>query len=384
VALGLFAMLHEIARVAAVVATAALALAHGAAAPRRALAPLAALAAGWLLGFAPLGARNLAVGAPPLSVSSRTLLNLVESNVASAPRGGAFASPPGAEVAAILDAAHGSVATAAVATAASYRGHPGRLFANWVRRVAAILQHTEEADNVSYYLYRERMAWLRWLPDFRTALPLGAAGALAVLAGALARAPVVARSRTGAALARSLGPALGPWDRAPAAHAAVLGLAAAVALSLSAVYVVGRFRLYLVPMLAIEAGLAIAILARAREERRYGLAACIVAAALAAAGAQRLATHPASLPLPRPADLDTALVLALRHGDAELAASFAARARELDPHDPHYYERLGAWLEGEGRRDEARERYAQALEIDPFSRALREAVARTRGAAPAP
>jgi tetratricopeptide (TPR) repeat protein len=179
-------------------------------------------------------------------------------------------------------------------------------------------------------------------------------------------------------------PVLRLWDRAPAAHAALLGLGAAIALSLSAVYVVGRFRLYLVPMLAIEAGVAVAILGRARVERRFGLAAGIAAAALAAAGAQALATHPASLALPRLADLDTALVLALRHGDPDLAASFAARARELDPHDPQYFARVGAWLEAEGRRDEARERYAQALEIDPFSRALREAVARTRSAAPTP
>ena len=162
----------------------------------------------------------------------------------------------------------------------------------------------------------------------------------------------------------------------------MLALGAAIALSLSGVYVVGRFRLYLVPVLAIEAGVAAALFARACAERRAGLAASLIASALAAASLQAVATHPASLPQPRIVDLDTGLVLALRHGDAELAASLAARARELDPRDPQYFARLGAWFEGQGRRAEAAECYAQALEIDPFARLLREALARTRGAAP--
>jgi tetratricopeptide (TPR) repeat protein len=378
VALGVFAMLHEVARVVAGVAAVALVLRHGAGAPRRALAPLAALAAGWLVGFAPLCARNVAVGAPPFSVSSRMLLNLVESNVAGAARGGASAAPPGAEVAQILDAAHGSVGRAVVAVAATYRSDPGRLLRNWVRRVAAICQRFEEADNVSYYFYREQTRALRWLPDFRTVFPLGVAGALAIAAAALATRPAVVRSRAGAALAGVAAPALRIWEREPSAHALVLGLGAAIALALSAVHVVARFRLYVVPFLAIEAGIAVAVLARALAERRTACAGGIGACALAAAGVQALATHPASLPLPRMADLDTAQVLALRHGDPELAAALAARARELDPHDPLYFARLAGWLEREGRSDEAARRYEQALELDPFSRALREALARTR------
>jgi tetratricopeptide (TPR) repeat protein len=384
VALGVFAMLHEVARVVALVAAVALALRHGAGTPRRALAPLAALAAGWLVGFAPLCVRNVTVGAPPFSVSSRMLLNLVESNVAGAPRGGAFASPPGAEVVQILDASHGSVVRAAVAVAATYCSDPLRLLGNWARRFAAICQRFEEADNVSYYLYREQTRALRWLPDFRSLFPLGVAGALAILTAALASRPAVARSRIGAALARAAAPALRLWERDPAAHAAVLGLGAAVGLSLSAVHVVGRFRLYVVPWLAIEAGIAVAILVRALAERRTACAGGIAASALAAAGVQALATHPASLPVPRTVDLDTAQVLALRHGDPELAAALADRARELDPHDPLYFSRLAAWLEREGRNDEAAQRYGQALEVDPFSRALREALARTRTGAPPP
>jgi hypothetical protein len=381
-ALGLFATLHEIGRVVALVVAASLAAAHGRQAPRRAAPVLAALAAGWLVGFGPLLARNLAVGAPPFSVSSRTLLNLVESNVASAPTGGASAAPPGREVAQVLDAARGSLARAAVGVAATYAGDPARLLGNWARRFAAIWQPFEEADNTSYYLYREQARSLRWLPDFRLVFPAGCAGALAVAGAALAGRP--ARTRAGRALARAVAPARPAWERSPTGHRVLLLLATALVLALSSVHVVARFRLYVVPCLWIYAGVAAAVLARALAERRAAGAGLLAGAALLAAGFQALATHPASRPLPRRADLETAQVLALRHADLESARWIAERARELDPRDASFFARIASWLDREGRHAEALPHHEQAAAIDPFSRSLRSALERARAQAAQP
>jgi hypothetical protein len=384
VALGLFATLHEIGRVVALVAAASLAAAHGRGAPRRAARVLAALAAGWLLGFGPLLARNLVVGAPPFSVSSRTLLNLVESNVASAPTGGAAAAPPGREVAQVLEAARGSLARAAVGVAATYRDDPSRLLGNWLRRFAAIWQRFEEADNTSYYLYREQARSLRWLPDFRLVFPAGCAGALAVAAAALAGRPALARTRAGRALARAVAPARFAWERSPAGHRVLLLLATALVLALSFVHVVARFRLYVVPALWVYAGVAAAVLARTLAERRAASAALLAGAALLAAGFQALATHPASRPLPRRADLETAQVLALRHADLEAASRIAERARDLDPRDASFSARIASWLDREGRHDEALPHHERAAAIDPFSRALRSNLERARAQATSP
>ncbi len=379
-ALGLFTTLHETGRVVALAAAATLAAAHGRRAARRAAPVLAALAAGWLVGFAPLLVRNALVGAPPLSVSSRTWLNLVVSNVASAPRGGASAAPPGPEVAGILEASRGSLARAAAGVLATYRGDPARLLGNWARRFAAIWQRFEEADNTSYYLYREQARSLRPLPDFRVVFPAGCAGALAVAAAALAGWPALARTRGGRALASAAGPARPAWERTPAGHAALLLLTASLVLALSLVPVVARFRLYVVPCFWIYAGVATAVLARALAERRTACAGLLGLAALLAAGFQALATHPSARPLPRRADLETAQVLALRHADLASATRYAERALDLDPRDPSFFARIGAWLEREGRRAEATGPLERAVEIDPFSPALRAELERARKA----
>jgi hypothetical protein len=387
IALGCFATLHESGRVVALAAAATVAVAHGWSGPRRALPVLAALAAGWLVGFAPLLARNLLVGAPPLSVSSRAWLNLVESNVASAPRGGAAAAPPGPEAARVLEASHGSLARAAAGVLATYRGDPARLLGNWARRFAAIWQRFEEADNTSYYLYREQARSLRWLPDFRVVFPAGCAGVLAVAAAALAGRPALARTRGGRALARAAAPARPAWERAPAAHVALLVCAASLVLALSFVPVVARFRLHVVPFFWIYAGIAAAILARSLAERRAACAVLLGIAALLAAGFQTLATHPSARPLPRRADLETAQVLALRHADLAGATRYAERARDLDPRDAAFFARIGVWLEREGRRAEAALALERALAIDPFSPALRAELERARAtprADPAP
>ena len=66
------------------------------------------LACGWLVGFAPLLVRNLAVGSPPLATSSRLAVNLAYANMPEAAGGGAYFAAPGPQLARIMDASGGS------------------------------------------------------------------------------------------------------------------------------------------------------------------------------------------------------------------------------------------------------------------------------------
>lgn len=379
VAIGLYHTFHEMGQVLGAVALVALVARHARPRARRAGLAAAALLAGYLIGFAPLLARNVTVGAPPLSVSCRTTINLVESVEAHAREGGARFFPPGPRVAEILDRSGGRLLRALPLLWQSYGGDVGWMLRNWSKRFAIVWQKWEEADNTSLYFYEAMTRTLRPLPDFRVAFPAGFAGAALVLAGAIA-----GRRRTARSPGNEPGPATSLWRRAPAGHATMLVYLAGVAGSLSMVHTVARFRLYLVPFFLIYAGVGLALLVRAARERRWVALAALPLLVLAGWSLQGLATSRATFHAPRPADFATASRLALEEDELDLARRVAEHAARWVPGDPTYFAQLGWHLEQRGDPAAAAECYARALALQPRSGDLRQALERTSRAARRP
>jgi 4-amino-4-deoxy-L-arabinose transferase-like glycosyltransferase len=112
----------------------------------------AALGVGLTLGLAPLPARNLAVGAPPLAASSVGAVTFVNANTVDyPPETGFFISLEHAPR--IMGASDGRFGPAAVA---ALRTHPGA--ASYARqllgKLRAVWHWYEVPDNCSFYLYR--------------------------------------------------------------------------------------------------------------------------------------------------------------------------------------------------------------------------------------
>ncbi|HOE97375.1 MAG TPA: SDR family NAD(P)-dependent oxidoreductase, partial [Candidatus Sumerlaeota bacterium] len=139
-ATGVLALLHEAAAV--VLLSAALALAWDGLvvrrAPRRFAACLALLLGGALIGFLPLLARNLAVGAPPFAQSTRSALTWAMANHPDAPWGGVRWTGPDASFFETLEGTRGRPLRVVIRTLAAYEGAPWRWALNWGRRALAL------------------------------------------------------------------------------------------------------------------------------------------------------------------------------------------------------------------------------------------------------
>ena len=133
---------------------------------------------GLALGFAPLAARNLAVGAPILAMTNRAPEAIVESNAAdSIPIGMPIPeSMPG-----ILERAGGSARIAAVETAKQYEGRWGSLLRLQVLKLWGAFDPREHADNLDYEYGRWISPAIRWAPGFAMAGLFGVAGILLFL-----------------------------------------------------------------------------------------------------------------------------------------------------------------------------------------------------------
>ncbi|MBK8180567.1 MAG: glycosyltransferase family 39 protein [Planctomycetes bacterium] len=378
---GLFSMFHEMANVVTLALLVCLA-AHGAwGSPSRARA--GALAAGaflgaWFVGFSPLFARNLAVGAAPFSVSCRTTVNFVESNVADAPAGGATFEAPSPTAVRVLDEAQGSGLAALKGTWASYGGDLGRVFDNLFAKFAANGIPWEVPDNTSFEFFREQAPVLRFAPTFALVFPLGFAGLLLALARLASRAKSPARSaeaptKKEAKRQRKLAESQGPLPEGKAeghpfplaGHLALLLLLAGLLSALSLVHTVARFRMYLVPLFILYGSFALAALWDLLRERRLGRAALIAGLVLAGVQAQRSVPTEAFVRGLRNFDYALACKFAIEGGRIDEARSFAARAALNFPRDGLVYSLAGQELERKGERTAALDFYRRALTLEP-------------------
>src|SRR6185503_5210275 len=138
----------------------------------RRVAALGALLLGLALGLLPLVARNLAVGAPALSFSTRGLEGFVHGHAADASPTDLALSQAARE---ILPAADGSLLAAMRLTLATHAS-AGAFLLFELRKALAILASYEPADNVSWYYFAEHSPVLRLSPGFAAVLALGLVG----------------------------------------------------------------------------------------------------------------------------------------------------------------------------------------------------------------
>jgi hypothetical protein len=216
---------------------------------RRRTRAVALLIAAAALPVLPFAARNLSYGLPPLQLSTQGLKVFVASNAADA-RGTGWAITP--EAGAILEAPDASARSALAAVARSAVERPGGFALLQIRKLHALFASYEIPNVVNFYLWRETSRALSALP-----IPIHAIAALALPGIAVALRRREARP--------------------------VLLVAAGVAASILPFYVIGRFRMPLVPFLCLFAAVALEAAARALRERAWGRALGLLAAASLAA-----------------------------------------------------------------------------------------------------
>jgi len=131
------------------------------------------LLAGVGLGLAPLIARNIAVGAPPFSLSAQGIVTFVEAN-APGSAGFAWRVPP--ETRSILERANGHLGTAVRLTLASYHGDWWSFLALQTLKLRAIFASYEATDNINAYYVADHLPLLRFSLRFEHVLALGLIG----------------------------------------------------------------------------------------------------------------------------------------------------------------------------------------------------------------
>lgn len=217
--------------------------------PRRALAAVGAMAAGWLAAAAPVAVRNLAMGVPAFATASGGGYTFLLANLPGADpaQGGA----PG--VAPHVAATGGRLLPAALAAIGAW--DPPVAWLGLVARKAAVLLHWPEVpNNENWALFREYAPVLAALPvSFAAVLPPAIAGVLAAPRRALRDVPLALMVAT---------------------HLAALLLFMPL----------GRFRAPLVPLLLPVAAFGTLWVADALAGRRWrpALAALLAVAAVAA------------------------------------------------------------------------------------------------------
>jgi hypothetical protein len=142
---------------------------------RRATVPILALAAGTALCIAPVTARNLTVGVPPLAISSVGALAFMFSNTEDySPRSGFSVASP--HVPRILAAANGRSLPVVVETLRTHSSVGSYTRLLWGKFVEAWHWY-EQPNNANFYYYRLHSVMLRYLPvTFWTLAPLALAG----------------------------------------------------------------------------------------------------------------------------------------------------------------------------------------------------------------
>jgi tetratricopeptide (TPR) repeat protein len=300
-----------------------------------------ALAAGIALFLAPVALRNYALGGAPLPTASNAGVNFYIGNgldadgmyrPLSAGRGHPdFEREDATRIASELS---GRALAPAEVSGFWFRlawreigADPGHFLGLLVRKARLLCFPGEIMDAVAFEVFQDESLVLRvlaWL-GFGLLLPFAVAG---LVASAGARIP------------------------------ARLGLAASLlALSIVLFFVVGRFRLGLVPLLAPLAALTSSV-GRATPRRAAALAAFIACAALCA-------WSPELLGNPRAASFANLASELVRRRDFERAEAAAARARELDPASSEAAYNHGVALRGLGRERDALAPFEEAARLEP-------------------
>lgn len=302
---------------------------------------LAAFAGGVALCLVPVAARNLAVGGVPLPTASNAGVNFYIGNGAEADgqyrplvAGRGHPQHERADAERIAEELAGRELGAAGVSRfwlglalEEIADEPGHFAWVLARKLRLLAHHGEIMDAVALEVFADESVVLRALGwcAFGLLLPLALAGA--VLAG----------RRPGAGVA--------------------LAAAALLALSIVAFFVVGRFRLGLVPFLCPFAGLA--LVEGPRAARRGAAAGALVVGAL-------LAWWPLGLEGdPRATSFANLASEGLRRGDYAAAERWAREAWRRDPRSADAAYNLGAALRAQGELAEAVGPYEAALELEP-------------------
>ncbi len=327
-----------------------LAVATGALPPERA-GPRAArftlLTAAAALPVLPFALRNLALGLPPLQLSSQGLKVVVASNVPDAPGAGWVITPQADQILAApgLDApaALGAVARGAL-------DEPGGFALLQLRKLHALFGSYEIPNVANFYLWRQSSRWLAALP-----VDIHAIAALAL-------------------------PGIALCSRRREARVALL-VAAGVALTVLPFYVVGRFRMPLVPLLCLFAAVALEALWRALRgrglRRGIGLAAAVALSALAT-------TSPVGGDRIEPGSHRSLGVLYERAGRIDAAAEQYRRALAKRPAYARAAEDLICLELARGRSAVAAEVARLHLEARPGNAHVQRLLEIAQGSGPAP
>ena len=164
--------------------------------------------AGLSLGFAPLVGRNIAVGAPPFSLSTRGIETFIHGN-APGSAGFGWRLPPATR--SILEQANGHLSTAVRLTLASYHGDWLQFLTLQTLKLRAMFASYEATDNINWYYFADHLPLLRFSLHFEHVLALALIGLwlerkngarhgifryfLAAVAGSLMYSTVVGRYR---------------------------------------------------------------------------------------------------------------------------------------------------------------------------------------------
>jgi Flp pilus assembly protein TadD len=206
-----------------------------------------------------------------------------------------------------------------------------------------LVQAEESRDSHSFYFFADQSALLRWLPGFGAVFPLALAGAMA-LAGWPKRPPTGAGS--GAVTLVAL---------------YAVGAAASVVLLVAGF----RYRMPLVPILALAAGVGVdAVLAAVADRRVRDLIAYAAAAVVGFAVSHAVHDARDTNVAEEWALTGSALITERKLTDAEAAYR---RALELEPRLGLAWDGLGLVFYDAGRLADARPAFGRALEIDPDS-----------------
>ncbi len=265
--------------------------------------------------------RNLAVGAPALTFDTRQAIGLAWGNG----RGADATTAPPETMKEILVGARGSTARTAWLVLKGYSDAPWELPALWGKKLLTFFLGYEVPDNSNFYYFRDRLGLLKALPVFPCLVGAGMIGLIAALARGVLRKREC-------------------WL---AAAAVVTPLAACLLVQTTA-----RYRVGVVPPLALGTGLLVFLLIEEWRARQRARVLVIFLSVVLAGGLS--AYLPSPIPTPRHRFSD-AIVAATLAESSEGPSAGAAEIRRYvvegtdDPARTVGENAAKAWLSGDRR-----------------------------------